>query len=86
MRAQAIKHPSLGSTNAPLALVEFTDFECPFCIRLQTETFPLKAYVETGQLRLFSRNPAMSFHAQAEPAARAATCAASIRSMVPATS
>ena len=66
--------PSLGSTNAPLALVEFTDFECPYCSKFQTESFPklMKEYVDTGKLRVFSRNLTMSFHAQAEPAAKAA--------------
>ena len=69
--------PSLGKTNAPLVLVEFTDFQCPFCRRFQETVLPslVKTYVDTGQLRMVSRNMTLPFHAQAEPAARAALCA-----------
>ena len=58
-------------------LVEFTDFQCPYCITFQREVFAaLKTkYVETGKLRLFSRNVPQVFHPQAGPAAKAARCA-----------
>jgi protein-disulfide isomerase len=69
--------PSLGRADAPLVLVEFTDFECPFCKEAhQTALSGLKKkYVETGKLRLVMRNLALPFHSHAEPAARAALCA-----------
>ena len=69
--------PSLGQTNAPLVLVEFTDFQCPFCKRAHDDWMPAlrKKYVESGKLRLVSRNFPLSFHPNAEPAARAALCA-----------
>jgi protein-disulfide isomerase len=70
--------PSLGKTEAPLVLVEFTDFQCPFCIKFQNEVFAqLKTnYVDTGKLRVVSHNLPLAFHTFAGPAARAAICAA----------
>jgi protein-disulfide isomerase len=68
--------PALGSADAPLVLVEFTDFQCGFCRQFHETVFPklVKDYVETGKLRIISRNLTLPFHAQAEPAARAALC------------
>jgi protein-disulfide isomerase len=69
--------PSLGKAGAPLVLVEFTDFQCPFCIKFQNEVFArLKTnYVDTGKLRIVSHNLPLAFHSFAGPAARAAICA-----------
>ena len=69
--------PSLGSSNAPLALVEFTDFQCQYCARFESETFPRLAanYIDTGKVRFFSRSLTISTHPLAEPAAKAAICA-----------
>jgi len=69
---------SLGRSDAPLTLVEFTDYQCPFCRRFQAETFPLikKNYIDTGKLRFIVRDLPLDFHASARPAAEAAHCAA----------
>ncbi len=69
--------PSIGKAEAPLVLVEFTDYQCPYCKRFQDQTMPdlLRKYVETGKLRIVSRNLPLPFHANAEPAAQAALCA-----------
>ena len=69
--------PSLGRADAPLVLVEFTDYQCGFCKRFHEGVMPelIKNYVETGRLRIVSRNLALSFHENAEPAAQAALCA-----------
>lgn len=72
-------HPKLGSVKAPFALVEFGSFQCPFCRRHLTETFPdIKAkYIDTGKLLYvfydFSLDPE---HHHARLAAEAAHCAA----------
>ncbi len=69
--------PSLGSPNAPLTLVEFTDFQCPFCARFHNETFPLlrKAYVEPGRVRYVTMDfPLSAIHPEAFSAARASHC------------
>jgi protein-disulfide isomerase len=69
--------PALGKADAPLVLVEYTDFQCPYCARFQAETFrELKQhYVDTGKLRVVSFNLPLPIHPFALPAARAAFCA-----------
>ena len=69
--------PMLGSRDAPLTLVEFTDFQCPFCARFHAETFPLlrKADIETGRLRYVAMDfPLTGIHRDALRAARASHC------------
>jgi protein-disulfide isomerase len=69
--------PSLGQASAPVVMVEFTDFQCPYCKRAHDDLLATlrKKYVETGKLRLVSRNLPLPFHANAEAAATAALCA-----------
>lgn len=69
---------SLGRIDAPLTMVEFSDFQCPFCSRHVRETFEKirTAYVDTGKVRYVFRNyPIEQLHPQAWAAARAAECA-----------
>ncbi len=68
----------LGSPDAPLTMVEFTDLECPFCRQFYATTFEqLKtAYIDTNKLRYVSRDfPLEAIHPLAVTAARAARCA-----------
>lgn len=67
-----------GEASARVALVEFSDFECPFCGRFTTETLPqlFREYVETGKVRYVFRNlPLESIHPDAFRAAVAGECA-----------
>ncbi|MFC1654061.1 DsbA family protein [Patescibacteria group bacterium] len=68
---------AFGDENAPVTLVEFTDFECPFCKRYTDETFVqiVENYVDTGKVRYIMRDLPLSFHPNAKPAALAARCA-----------
>ncbi|GEM_PF-1430392 len=68
--------PTLGSASAPITLVEFSDFQCPYCGRFFSQTFPqLKSnYFDTGKVQLFFRDFPLSFHENARPAAIAAKC------------
>jgi protein-disulfide isomerase len=71
-------HPAKGDKGAKLTLIEFSDYQCPFCGRYFRETLPQlqKEYVETGKLRYVFRNfPIESIHPQAFKAAEAAQCA-----------
>jgi protein-disulfide isomerase len=56
--------PVLGNKNAPLTLIEFSDYECPFCKRYFTDTFPeiKKNYVDTGKLKIVYRDYPLPFH------------------------
>lgn len=70
--------PTKGSKAARLVLVEFTDYECPFCARYFHDTLPQleKEYIQTGKLRYVLREfPLESIHPQAFKAAEAALCA-----------
>src|SRR6266702_4724504 len=66
-----------GSKDAPLTIVEFTDYQCPFCERFHVASFPdlKKNYIDTGKVRFFSRDMPLDFHANAMRAAEAARCA-----------
>jgi len=69
--------PMKGNPNAPVTIVEFSDFECPFCAKFFTETYPqiVSEYVNTGKANLVYMHFPLSFHANARPAAIASECA-----------
>jgi protein-disulfide isomerase len=69
--------PWLGSKDAPLTMVEFTDYQCGFCQQFHMTTFPelKKKYIDTGKLRFVSRDLPLDFHSNAARAAEAARCA-----------
>jgi len=69
---------SIGRVDAPLTLVEYTDYQCPFCRQFHIATFEeiKKNYIDTGKLRYVSRNFPLDMHENAPRAAQAALCAA----------
>ena len=69
--------PVLGKENAPVTIVEFSDFQCPFCRRFWIDSFSQlkKDYIDTGKVRLIYRDFPLSIHEQAKPSALAAECA-----------
>lgn len=70
--------PVLGDKNAPITIVEFSDYECPFCKRHFDETLPqlIKNYVDTGKAKIVYRDFPLSFHdPMATKEAIAANCA-----------
>jgi protein-disulfide isomerase len=67
--------PSRGLENARVTIVEFSDFQCPYCGQFEPELKRLVAAYPT-QLRLIYRNmPIPSLHPEAQKAAEAAICA-----------
>jgi len=68
---------SLGAADAPVTIVEFSDYECPFCGSFNRETFPKikSAYIDTGKVRFIYRHAPLEFHEHARGAAEAAECA-----------
>jgi protein-disulfide isomerase len=77
VRVKIGNSPLLGDKNAPLTMVEFTDYQCGFCQRFHTATFPeiRKKYIDTGKIRFVSRDLPLDFHSNAMRAAQAARCA-----------
>ncbi|OGZ93522.1 MAG: hypothetical protein A2131_02355 [Candidatus Sungbacteria bacterium GWC2_49_10] len=70
--------PVLGNASAPVTLVEFGDFQCPFCKKFHDEARKeiLDTYVETGKVKIVYRDfPLENIHLSARPAAEAAECA-----------
>ena len=70
--------PFKGDKNAKLTLVEFSEFQCPFCGRHVRETYPQleKEYIQTGKVKYFFRDlPLESIHKNAFKASEAAHCA-----------
>ena len=67
----------LGDENAKVTMIEFSDYECPFCGRHFEQTYPQikKEYIDTGKVKLVFRDFPLSFHPQAQKAAEAAECA-----------
>jgi len=70
--------PIIGNPDAPITIVEFSDFQCPFCARFHTQTLPsiIEEYIDQGKVKLVFRDfPIQSIHPNALPASVAAECA-----------
>ena len=69
-------HPSRGSATAPVTIVEFSDYQCPFCARVT----PVMQQIETAYAgkvrRVFRQFPLIAIHKDAKKAAEASLCAA----------
>ena len=72
---------TLGNGSAAVALIVFTDYECPFCRRFARDTWPqlLTRYVDTGKVMVAQwHKPLEAIHPFALRAASAVTCAGSL--------
>ena len=67
----------LGHEEAPVAMVEFSDLQCPYCAVYALRTFPQlkRAYIDTGKVHYAAVSFPLPMHAYAFPAAVAARCA-----------
>lgn len=78
IKISADDDPVIGNINAEITIIEFSDFQCPFCERFNTQTFPLifEEYIKHGKVKLVFRDfPIQSIHPNALPASVAAECA-----------
>lgn len=78
VKISADNDPVIGNSDAPITIIEFSDFQCPFCARFHTQTLPLllEEYIEQGKVKLVFRDfPIQSIHPNALPASVAAECA-----------
>ncbi len=66
-----------GDADAPVTIIEFSDFECPFCGRFHQQTFGQidDTYIKTGKVKFIYRDFPLSFHQNAQKAAEASECA-----------
>lgn len=69
--------PVLGDNNAPVTIIEFSDYQCPFCRKFWQDSLPSiqREYIDTGKVKFVYRDYPLNFHQMAIPAARAANCA-----------
>jgi protein-disulfide isomerase len=70
--------PIIGNPNAPITIIEFSDFQCPFCAKFHIQTLPkiMDEYIKEGTVKLVFRDfPIQSIHSNALPASVAAECA-----------
>ena len=70
--------PVIGNPDAPISIIEFSDFQCPFCARFHVQTLPslMEEYIEQGKAKLVFRDfPIQNIHPNALPASVAAECA-----------
>jgi protein-disulfide isomerase len=70
----AAEGPARGEDKAPITIVEFSDFECPYCVRAEES---VKQVMDTykGKVRLVYRDYPLEFHSKAQKASEAALCA-----------
>ncbi|MGB3713806.1 MAG: thioredoxin domain-containing protein [Candidatus Promineifilaceae bacterium] len=69
---------SIGDPDAPITIIEYTDFQCPYCSRHFQQTYPqiVDQYVDTGIVQyVFKDFPLTQIHPQALQASEAARCA-----------
>ncbi len=69
--------PAIGSRNAKIGMIIYSDFQCPFCARFALDTLPAlqEQYVKTGQVLMAFREYPLPIHPFAQKAAEAALCA-----------
>jgi protein-disulfide isomerase len=67
----------LGEPDAPITMVQFVDYECPYCRRFFHSTYGelKREYIDPGKLRLVVKDLPLAFHPLALQAATAAHCA-----------
>ncbi|WP_316504637.1 DsbA family protein [Nitrosopumilus sp.] len=77
-KISADNDPIIGNPDAAITIIEFSDFQCPFCARFHVQTLPsiMEQYIEQGKVSLVFRDfPIQNIHPNALPAAVTAECA-----------
>jgi protein-disulfide isomerase len=67
--------PSIGPDDAPITIVEFSDYQCPYCTAWYQQTFSQLLVSYPDQIRFVYRDLPLPMHPEAVPAAEAADCA-----------
>lgn len=68
--------PWLGNEDAKVTVIEFSDYQCPFCRKYWTESYPQlkEEYIDTGKIKYVFRDFPLNFHPGAPLAAVAGNC------------
>ena len=78
LKISSENNPVIGNPDAPITIIEFSDFQCPFCAKFHMQTLPtiMDEYINKGTVKLVFRDfPIQSIHPNAVPASIAAECA-----------
>lgn len=69
-------HSFIGEADAPVTIVEVSDFECPFCGKFALDTMPKikENFIDTGKVKFVFRDFPLPYHPNAQKAAEAALC------------
>ena len=70
--------PVMGKEKAPVTIIEYSDYQCPFCARNFNDVMPIleEEYIDTGKVKFVMReNPLTNLHPDAMKASMAALCA-----------
>lgn len=67
----------IGRSDAPITMIEFSDFQCPFCRKFWRDTFPeiKTTYIDTGKVKFVYRDFPTEGHEASIPSAQSAECA-----------
>jgi protein-disulfide isomerase len=68
--------PTSGNPDAKVTVIEYSDYECPFCGKFYSESYGLlkEEYIDTGKINFVFKDFPLGFHEKAVPAAAAANC------------
>jgi len=78
LKISSENNPVIGNPDAPITIIEFSDFQCPFCAKFHMQTLPIimDEYINKGIVKLVFRDfPIQNIHPNAVPASIAAECA-----------
>ncbi len=67
--------PSIGPENAPVTIIEFSDYQCPYCVQWYQQVYQKLMATYPSQIRFVYRDNPLPSHPEAQPAAEAADCA-----------
>ncbi|MEM3126612.1 MAG: DsbA family protein [Candidatus Woesearchaeota archaeon] len=77
MKTLSDNDPFKGDKNAKVTIVEFSDYQCPYCARFYSQTLPQieENYIKSGKVKFVYRDYPLPFHQFAQKASEAAECA-----------
>ena len=77
VQVSADDDPIKGKKDAPVTIIEFSDFQCPYCEKFYSQALPSieDKYIKTGKVKIIYRDFPLSFHKNAQKSAEASECA-----------